>query len=379
MQTKYYLISRGEGMNYSVLTDNLKGEYKKAFEQVELYGTLQGIGEEIMNDKMVNLYDMLLTAQQEERPVEKIIGKSTEVFCKDYFEDYDIKEWIQEVPYRIYRLAVVVFILEFMEVFLWGEQTDLLHATSDMVPWICGVAGALLLDIVANIILKPMMFKTKKIPPMAYYFLIILLFFVMLVFDVMVIMKRNSITMPALPMLIISGVYIAGFLGYRKIQTGSFKKKTNLETEYIKSLQQTASITDTSDFDQAFVKQLAKKYEKMNKKRIKQKKAILSQQEFAEQMKQEQKKWSMESLPYKCLWAAMTLTCAGFCWLGVAEAGVFLSIAASCVTIVVEVLIYLGFRKIERDGNKKRSKILQECFEQNITIIEYAKRIEDSK
>lgn len=365
-------------MNYSVLSDNLKGEYKSVFDQVELYGILKGIGEEIMDDKMVNLYDMLLTAQQEEKPAEKIIGKSTEVFCKEYFGDYDVKQWIHEITYRIYRLAVIIFVVELMDVYLWSWQDDLLHATSDMLPLICGIVGGFALDIIATTFLKPMMFKIKKIPPIAYYFVIIILFIGMIAFDVKVFMDK-SVQIPVLPVLIVSGVYIAGFLGYRKLKTGSFQKKRNAEAEYIRSLQKTTSITGSPDVVKGFVKQLAKRYEKINRKRKKQGKAPLSQAEFAEQIKKEREKWGVDSVWHKCFYGALTMACGAFCWLGVSKEYILFSLLAVGVVVVMEVLIYCGFRKLERSGENIRKRILEECEQENITILEYDKRMNDGK
>ena len=66
----------------------LEGEYKIVFEKADMYGTLEKCSDEnIRDDKMMNLYDLLLQAQMDKTPVSKIIGEDIEEFCKSYFKE----------------------------------------------------------------------------------------------------------------------------------------------------------------------------------------------------------------------------------------------------------------------------------------------------
>ena len=53
-------------MEYTYMTERLRGEYREVFEKTELYGTFSEVNTEVQEDLMLNLYDLLLTAQQEE-------------------------------------------------------------------------------------------------------------------------------------------------------------------------------------------------------------------------------------------------------------------------------------------------------------------------
>ena len=60
----------------------LNGEYKEAFTKIDMYGSMGNVDMDIYEDRIMNLYDMFVEAQEEGKPVEKIIGKDIEGFCK---------------------------------------------------------------------------------------------------------------------------------------------------------------------------------------------------------------------------------------------------------------------------------------------------------
>ena len=68
------------------MAEKLRGDYRKAFEKADMYCVISSENEEAADDKMMNLYDCLLEAQNNEKPIEKIIGKDIEKFCKEYFK-----------------------------------------------------------------------------------------------------------------------------------------------------------------------------------------------------------------------------------------------------------------------------------------------------
>ena len=52
--------------SYMIEKEKLEGEYKEAFERVEAYAMLRGVDSETQEDRLMNLVDLLLTAQVEE-------------------------------------------------------------------------------------------------------------------------------------------------------------------------------------------------------------------------------------------------------------------------------------------------------------------------
>ena len=54
---------------YVLLQDRLKGEYKDAFQKVQMYSTSNLIGEDTESELMMELLDHMLMAQEEGKPV----------------------------------------------------------------------------------------------------------------------------------------------------------------------------------------------------------------------------------------------------------------------------------------------------------------------
>lgn len=73
--------------SYLIEKDKLKGEYNKVFDRVEGYTIIRDIDEDTKEEMLMNLVDMLYSAQLDEKPVEKIVGKDIDQFCKEYFQN----------------------------------------------------------------------------------------------------------------------------------------------------------------------------------------------------------------------------------------------------------------------------------------------------
>ena len=94
----------------------LDGEYKTVFEKADMYGMLENGGDEsVIDDKMMNLFDLLMQAQTDKMPVSKVIGEDIEEFCKSYFKEEAEKtsKWI--------GVAKIIYIIAW-----WGVIAGLL-------------------------------------------------------------------------------------------------------------------------------------------------------------------------------------------------------------------------------------------------------------
>ena len=91
------------------MADQLTGNYKTVFEKADMYCLIEAGSTEEAEEKIMNLYDLLLQAQEENKPVEKIIGNNLEAFCKEYFAPIEEakKKWyvfLTEGLYRIFKI-----------------------------------------------------------------------------------------------------------------------------------------------------------------------------------------------------------------------------------------------------------------------------------
>ena len=95
-------------MAITFLKEDLEGAYKDAYERVELYALTTNMGEAVKDEMLMNLLDSLLNAQKKGKPVEKIVGKDIEQFCKDYFQEYGIKERLKESVKSNYNFEIYI-------------------------------------------------------------------------------------------------------------------------------------------------------------------------------------------------------------------------------------------------------------------------------
>ena len=99
----------------------LKGEYKEAFTKIDMFGSMGNVNMDIYEDRILNLYDMFMEAQEEGKPVEKIIGKDIEGFCKAYYNCREEKKWYVDLAKRFCNIMTILFVYCLLET-LWVRE-----------------------------------------------------------------------------------------------------------------------------------------------------------------------------------------------------------------------------------------------------------------
>lgn len=93
--------------DYILLQDRLKGEYKDAFQKVQMYSTSNLIGEDTESELMMELLDHMLMAQEEGKPVSTIVGDDIEGFCEIFFSEYKLGNRFVDFLKTLYRMACI--------------------------------------------------------------------------------------------------------------------------------------------------------------------------------------------------------------------------------------------------------------------------------
>ena len=179
-------------MDYTAMAEQLTGEYRTIFEKVELYSDMNGIPEEIKADRLMNLLDLLTTAEADQKPAMEIIGSDIRTFCKEYFADYDMRSKISEIPKKIYDLARPLLCILLLDIFLLDHPTkNLIYMKSDILPVISGIMVGILLAILLKDLIGPIIYRSKKIPTIVFYVLVIVLFIAFIVISMNIIEDRD--------------------------------------------------------------------------------------------------------------------------------------------------------------------------------------------
>lgn len=152
--------------SYLFYKDKLQGEYKTVFDQVEIYVTAQNIDELTCEDRLGSLLDMLLSAQEAGRPVQKVVGSNLEQFCKSFCSDMGTRNRVWHFLDTLKTIAFVELMCAVID--LWGADwagTDFwsLLSTTNASGLVFGFAACALIGYITNLVVQRLMFKTKKL------------------------------------------------------------------------------------------------------------------------------------------------------------------------------------------------------------------------
>lgn len=358
------------GYNYILMKDKLNEDYRTAFEKVEMYAMAKNIDADTDSEMMMNLLDVLLTAQEDGTAAEKVIGTDVEKFCRSYFSDYTFRNRLREIPRMLYRLLFLVFVFTVIEVAFemdW-ENFTLSVRMIDVSGYFMGLVGGGLIVAVLKIFVQPFVFRLKRFPMGIFYGIIAVLFVGEMIISVYIGEKFGiQLNLSLLFVLYLSGGYCFCYLVVRSIwrwkNTGSIRKK-------IEPFEKGDTFFKTS-FQAEFKKQLVvnarKKYEKRNKKRVRKGLEPMSPQEFMKYLR----RWGKKNQRVDVILSVSLVILLFSMVLREGITGTWLdALILMGVLFVVEIpamgLFYLSFR-----GNEKEKQILNECEERGITIFEY--------
>ncbi|MBR3971044.1 MAG: hypothetical protein IKJ87_08205 [Ruminococcus sp.] len=150
-------------MNVNEMEKNLTGAYNEAFSTAVQYAMNKGYTKEKINESMSDLYDLLLTAQEDGRPVEKVIGKDISYFCKNYFGKYSVSDFLKSTGEFIFRACIFLVSWELLNfVFYSGGFIAYMGEKADITPYIFGLSIAIVTNVISFFVVAPLTAKNRK-------------------------------------------------------------------------------------------------------------------------------------------------------------------------------------------------------------------------
>lgn len=352
----------------------LKGEYKKAFEKIDLYGSINNVNQDVYEDRILNLYDMFTEAQNEDKPVEKIIGKDIEAFCKEYFKVPEKNYTFIKVLGRIAYLSLIIFILCIID-FLWqiDEGKTVTEMKVDIIPILVGAGIGLVLLVLCQFATKNMIFKNDKIKPIFYY-MFVLIFIVVGVFVVNRAFDDYAVSLPLMPVLIVSGIYTLLYYGIRAIVR---YKTTGRVSKFSKEDKAERKEFDDEVAFRAGVKQsaetMAERYTKLRDKKAK-KGIEYTYKEFTKVIVDEAKHSGITKfiIILICVACVVISTVKSFMSEGIMVAATLFGMLG-----IIQFFVARFMLKILDQVYRENLHVLKECEERGIDVIEYDKLLKE--
>lgn len=362
-------------IDYDAMAEQLHGEYRTIFEKAELYSDINGIQEEIKADRLMNLLDLLTTAEAEQKPAADMIGSDIEKFCKEYFSDDDTKNKIKEIPEKIYIISCGLLGILLLDIlFLEHPANNILTMKSDILPMVSGILTGGLVVILMKYFIGPIIYRSQKIPSIVYYILSVLLFIASIIAAVSIIGERD-LSLPSFPFLAFSVSYIIIYLTVRSVlrfqKTGSIRKpKLSVDPDYEFHLfHPDQSNKYSNDLEDAVQKGLVKRFQRINKKRKRRNQTTMTTQEFIQKVRKED-----AIVNPICIWGS------GIAYIIMGTASVADEIHNFGISLgsflllgiisAVYIPLFLFFRYSILEGARHRSHILMSWETQGITTLE---------
>lgn len=268
--------------SYMFYTDKLEGEYKDAFRQIDSYVNAERIDEDTQEEYMGQLLDVFLIAQQERKPIAKIIGTDIERFCKSFCEDFTWKTKILAAIDMWKNFAWVIFVMSTLEVLSvlyvmnnpGGEEINFWTE-----PYEFNFIGYLLAFMMASIcatilsrFIRKGMFKMKKVSmrvwQMINWFGAAVIFLIMLA---VFFSNENFIQFPGWSLMLGSGVVL---LIYYILNRERVKERGETKVKFWDKV--------AEGVGEDVPKVEIERFERKNKKQIRKGKPVLTWKEFVD-------------------------------------------------------------------------------------------------
>lgn len=358
-------------IDYDLMEEQLKNDYKEVFQTAKLYGLVRNIDTDVCDDMLMNLFDLLLTAQTKEKPVRSVIGSDVEKFCDEYFQDYNLKERVRRLPKYINGLMKLILFFEILQLFFIEEEgVTVFQSTSNLFPYMCGLIGGQIGIWLIDILIKPIIFRTKKAKVKNYHIGIIGIIVIVLISSTYF-SDRYEVNVPRYITILISFLYITIYSVTKYVKRykkyGTLRKRREIRSDF-----EIASIKDLTkqSLEVSMQKELVKRYEKKNKRLVKQGKQEMTPEQFMEILRKENKNT-------KKLWKGMQYFYATIVIVVVAanyfmdKSGVADLLIFAGILTVIEIFVYKTCKAAAFSGMKAKEKILDECERLGINIVEY--------
>lgn len=264
--------------SYVYYKEKLQGEYKDTFNKIEMYVNANHLDEQSKEELMSNLLDTFLSAQENQRPVEKITGKNIERFCKTFCSGYGLKEHILHFFESIAPCIWLLFVISSIEMIgllldlLNEEPVDFFNYRSSfgILSYGVGLMLAYLIETLSNFIIKRIMFKRKKITMAVTFSLRIAIFAVVIV---ALIAFFGGTEEPDTPLWLIYSVAAVSMIFYLIITSKKRKARRENKISFWE-------LADSASGENSMAEYEKRLYFKRNQKREKKGLSPLTQEEF---------------------------------------------------------------------------------------------------
>ncbi|MEE1315202.1 MAG: hypothetical protein UHS49_05505 [Faecalimonas sp.] len=342
------------------MAKQLHGEYKAAFEWMDIYSMSLEMDAQIKDEKLMEFYDFLVEAEYEGKSVEKIVGRDIEIFAKNLFEEKKESYGLKDLFEGLFVISFTVLLIAVTNLLLDDTKIDLLPIVT-----VLGIAW--IINKFVKHFLQPMALK-KKMKPIVYCFIALgsYLFSFVLAFIICGILDLQ-LYMNSWTLIVFAGAYFVTYLIIKVVlKWREGDKAYNQRKEEKKIVKEFNKEIAKDSQTEICVKMMAKRFQRIQKRRNKRGKEYTFE-DFATLIRKEKstsKKWNI--VMYVCF--ALMVLCPSIDIIlhdGILNGLVFMAIAGALEFSLCRWSIRTG-----DESSDMQVKIIDECEEKGIDILQ---------
>lgn len=261
--------------SYVLYTDKLTGDYRLTFDKIEMYINTQNFDEYTKEDRLSQLLDVFLSAQQAGKPVSKIVGNNIEEFCKTFCSDFGFKSKILNVIDMLKIVAWGFVIMSILDIlcFDWSTSENVFKSVSsvNVSGYMLAIVFALGVGLTTNFVVRSIMFKLNR-PSMRILNGITLAIAVGVFAGTIYFMQSGNTNFISCPVWLVLALGIIYLLIYYPLNYKRIKLEKDQKVSFSDMLN-TEIALGLDDY-------MEQRYNKLNKRNIKKGKNELTYQEF---------------------------------------------------------------------------------------------------
>lgn len=263
--------------SYSNYMDKLTGEYKSVFLDIETFGWTVNIDSIFFEEKMNELLDVFISAQEENRDVESIIGEDVNTFCSNFFDEIPKISMAREFFDSIKQAAWGILVIDIIDILVCMRSEE--KSISDISSLLFMFFGVYVLSRLLEIGVRKLLYRKVKLNYKKRRTIVMVADIVLIVLLMAIALKylTGLLNIPSIVEVLVLAVYLIIYylVNYKRLRVEKeVKSKVSFSDRMANELAPT----------------MQKKFEKKNAKLIKKGKAPYSWQEFVENENRETNK-----------------------------------------------------------------------------------------
>lgn len=345
--------------SYALYSEQLQGEYKEAFAQVEAYVNTQNVDEDTVEAHLGELLDTFLNAQEEGKPVEKIVGDDMESFCKNFCSEFTWENKAMNFVERWKSLAWVILAIEGFDVLCLilgalsaGDSVGevlMTESSFNLTGYLIGIMIVWGIYMILDYVTQKIMFRLESGSVAAKMWkvakVVVLIAGFLIIFAMLGNEELNFIHLPSWVLAVAAGLFLVVYYMMNR------KRVQERKAHKISFWGMVQDQVET-DMPSEFAKEMRKQFEKKNQKLLKKGRPEMTWEEFLEDKEKETNQ--MEKLKYFYIGGpiVIVLTMAIIEYVNAGLSVDFMIFVV--ILLLVECAFFGGFWKVEKSVLKTR-------------------------